>query len=648
MHRRAFCAGAGLLASVGATPLTAGVTSTADLPAARQGRLIAALDRVESVRAVKTLQHTLAQYIHHGLWREAASLFSAQGLWQRDTIARGPQAVEGALRATYGDGEDGLPPGTVHSALVLTPVVVLSPRGDRAHGRWHDITMTGKLRHSAAWAGGMWLVEYDRSPQGWRIATMRYHPFFAGSYDDGFRNVVEDLAEVPYVFTPEVAGTAQDQGGSLAAAEPHAGPLPPGIYRRIAALRLEDAARNLQGAYGYYLDRKQWPDIADLFTEDGAINVVNGPSARGRAEILNLLEARWGSAGLVKGELNDHPQFNVTIACDAGGLAATARGLELGMRGHNGAEAQWQLTTFETRVVQDAGVLKIAELRLYPEMAADYFAGWGKSDLLRLGPGGRAIAPFPDNPATGRPVALPRALTPAPAMAYGPVAGEGAVDLPEDLSAAETQLAAAAGIDAIDNLSSALGNYLNDSRWYELSLLFAEDGERVSPGAGWYRGRERIHAMQLARNGPRRRPRSFLPLHLRLQPVITMAPDGRSARMHVRLLQFNSAYQGQGSLLAGYYEDEFVLEDGRWRFRANEVEHVWRTVSLADGWARLPDGIGETLARRPDALLEAMPPDRPLTSLGYTPFPEIGPMRFHYDNPVSGRPPQEFRLPPRP
>jgi hypothetical protein len=634
-----------LLAGVGAAPLRAQVSLPQESTQARQGRLVAALQRVESARAVKTLQHTLAQYIHHGLWREAASLFSADGLWQRGTIARGQGEIEAGLRAAYGAGEDGLPPGTVHSALVLTPVVVLSPRGDRAHGRWHDITLTGQLGRSAAWAGGMWLVEYDRLPAGWRIATMRYYPFFAGTYEDGFRNLVEDLAEVPYVFTPELAGVPQDRAESLGAAEPHLGPLPPEVYHRIAALQLEDAVRSLQSAYGYYLDRKRWPDIADLFTPDGAITIADGASACGRAAILSLLEQRWGKAGLAKGEMNDHPQFNVTVTLDPSGRAATARGLELGMRGHNGGEAQWQLTTFETRLVDDGGVLKLAELRLFPDMAADYFAGWGKSDLLRQGPGARAIAPFADNPATGRPVALASGLQAAAAMESLSAGSGTAVGLPGDLDAAETQLAAAAGVDAIGNLSSALGNYLNDSRWYELSLLFAEDGERVSPGAGWYRGRERIHAMQLARNGPRRRPRNFLPLHLRLQPVITMAPDGQSARMHTRLLQFNSAYAGQSSMLAGYYEDELVLEDGGWRFRSNEVEHVWRTVNLADGWARLPDGIGKTLARRPDALLATMPPDRPLTGLGYTPFPDIGPMRFHYSNPVSGRPPPEFKLP---
>jgi SnoaL-like protein len=28
----------------------------------------------------------------------------------------------------------------------------------------------------------------------------------------------------------------------------------------------EDAIRNLQNAYGYYMDRKMWDDVTDLFT----------------------------------------------------------------------------------------------------------------------------------------------------------------------------------------------------------------------------------------------------------------------------------------------------------------------------------------------------------------------------------------------
>ena len=31
----------------------------------------------------------------------------------------------------------------------------------------------------------------------------------------------------------------------------------------------EDKVRNLQNAYGYYMDRKMWDDVTDLFTADG-------------------------------------------------------------------------------------------------------------------------------------------------------------------------------------------------------------------------------------------------------------------------------------------------------------------------------------------------------------------------------------------
>ena len=36
----------------------------------------------------------------------------------------------------------------------------------------------------------------------------------------------------------------------------------------------EDKVRNLQNAYGYYMDRKMWDDVTDLFTADGALSIA--------------------------------------------------------------------------------------------------------------------------------------------------------------------------------------------------------------------------------------------------------------------------------------------------------------------------------------------------------------------------------------
>lgn len=607
--RRRFVAG--LAASCGALALAGPAQGAARLPRTpeqRTGRLLAGIDRTESLRAIRAVQARLAQCIHFGLWDDAGELFGADGLLEWDGArAAGAEAVAGYLRTALG-GSGGRPAGMLHTQLLATPVITLDPAGELARGRWHEVRMASGEQ---AWAASLLTADYVREEGRWLIGRLTSHPIFAGSYAEGWRNVVPDLPVIPYAFTPLSTGLPASAGDG----EPVSPDKLAEAWPRLAALEAEDAARNLQAIYGYYLDRRMWDDVADLFTPDGILAIEGIGRFKGRKAIRAALE-RQGPAGLRHGELYDHPQFNTTVAVSSSTAEAQVRGLELGMVGRNGADAWWTLTSFDNHFVRREGVWTVAEMRLYPEMKADYFTGWNAPGVLdRPGP-----APAFD----------------ASAASGTPPAQTG------DLAAAETALARAAAFDAIEHISSAVGFYLNDSKWYELSRLFAEDGWRRSPQAGFYRGRDRIWQMQVTRNGPLRRPRAAIPLHLRLQPVIHVAPDGRSAKLRTRLLQFNSSFDAEGSMTGGMYEDRAVLERGVWRFELDDVDHIWRTVSYRDGWARVPEDAGERLSRPPARLLEVMPPDRPIEGPAYPPFPAIGRLPFHYRNPVSGRAPPDL------
>lgn len=598
----------------------------------RIGRLLAGLDRTESLRAVKALQTSFAQYIHHGLWNEIGALFAPDGILGWDGAMRtGPSAITAHLRETMGGGVDGLPSGAVHAQLLMSPVITLSPSGEQARGRWHEVRMANGPK---AWAASLFTADYARIDGRWRIVRLVNHPIFAGPFDTGWRNLTDDLPIIPYAYTPASAGRP--------ASETDAAPQPPDrldeAWPRLAALAAEDAARNLQNIHGYYLDRKMWDDVADLFAPDGVLAIEGTGRFQGRAAILRALK-RDGPAGLRHGELNDHPQFNLTVEVAPSGLEARVRGLDLGMIGRNGEQAAWTLTSFDNRFIKRGETWTIAEMRLYPDARADYYAGWSDGPPTEH----RRMGAFPANPASGEQILYPAGLDPVPHPFRDnvtPARPGGA------LADAETALARAAAFDAIENISSAIGNYLNDSKWYDLSRLFTTDGWRKSPSAGYYQGRDRIWQMQVTRNGPMRRPRAFIPLHLRIQPVIHLAQDGRTAKLRTRLLQFNSAHASEGSLTAGMYEDELAVEDGVWRFTLNDIDHVWLTETYAKGWARLPEGAGQALSRSPTALLQKMPPDRPIQGRAHPSFPAIDRMWFHYRNPVSGRAPPD--LLPRP
>jgi hypothetical protein len=243
---------------------------------------------------------------------------------------------------------------------------------------------------------------------------------------------------------------------------------------------------------------------------------------------------------------------------------------------------------------------------------------------------------------------------PAPARkADGPAATEpGAMtdcaalqpsDAPLDAVRARSQIDAAAATIAIDNVSNAFGNYIDDFEWEALGKLFTRDGLREAPGVGFYRDPARIQKMEEDRYGQRASPRVFIPIHGRIQPVIHVSPDGKSAKLRTRLLQFNSSPRG-GSMMGGMYEDEAKIEDGVWRLSFVEIDHYLQTRSYKDAWTNIPEGLGHRMIPRADGLLKDFPPDLPLLGEIYAPYPTIGLMWFHYANPVSGRRP-DFMTP---
>jgi len=263
-------------------------------------------------------------------------------------------------------------------------------------------------------------------------------------------------------------------------------------------------------------------------------------------------------------------------------------------------------------------------------------------------------------------VAPDRAATALPATtAYSRPAGSGRVARSPAISngriaAGEAQLRRAEAFAGAENVSNAFGNYIDDFDWNGLSRLFARKGAREMPYVGFYVGPKRIEAAEVTKWGQRRSPRTSIPIHLRIQPVIDVNSDGRSARMRTRLFSIGSSLNNAGSFSGGMYpNDQAVLEDGVWKLWSVAIdEFYYRSDTYAQGWANVS---AEPAEKVPDMLLKAFPPDIALTELGkreqgfipgsvvlnryvfngpaYPGYPSATPMWFSYRNPVSGRMP---------
>jgi hypothetical protein len=617
----------------------------AAVPGAGLARLTTQVEREEGVRAIKKLQAAYAHYLQMGMWDEVTKLYARDGelIWG-DSVSKGQEAIAATYLKGMGRGVQGLAPGRFIMILDMAPVVTTSADGKSGKGRWHELSMEAEYRKSAIWGGGIHENDYKIEDGVWKIASLHYYPLFGGAYKPGWKNVSVDPKTVPYHYTPREVATPSitlADGGTLSKAAPTAE-----LAGRIRRLNDEAEVVRLQNAYGYYVDRRMWDDVTDLFAPDGTLESAEGPRLAGRAAIRAQLE-KVAPANLGPGELNDHLQLDPVVTVDPGGLTAHVRGVDLGMVGKNGGDAWWSLAFFENDFVKKGGTWMVQAMRLYPRAKTDYYKGWGESAVpdYPLAPAGDAAPPsrlqypalaFPAisfaNPVTGAKPVYPATLQILPidwksSSARATPAG---ASLPE----LNRLLWTAAAYDGAENLATAYGYYIDEFEWSSMGQLFALKGWKELSYIGTFVGRDRVVESIYRRYGRGDgRKGTGLAIHQKVQPVTTVAPDGKSAKIHLHLFQLGSAPTPTSGEIGGIYEDRIILENGLWQIAAMDLDYVW-TSSNANGWGKVADA-----PPRPATPLKDYPADRPLRGPVSPPYPAMVPLPFHYLNPVSGRKP---------
>ena len=82
--------------------------------------------------------------------------------------------------------------------------------------------------------------------------------------------------------------------------------------------------------------------------------------------------------------------------------------------------------------------------------------------------------------------------------------------------------------DAVENLQATFGYYFDKGLWNDAADLFARNGTFEYGQSGVYIGQDRIRRALLL-FGPQGLAQGYLNNHMQLQPVIIVAPDGRTA-----------------------------------------------------------------------------------------------------------------------
>jgi hypothetical protein len=165
--------------------------------------------------------------------------------------------------------------------------------------------------------------------------------------------------------------------------------------------RVADASaiKKLQRAYGYYHDQKMWDAMADLFAQDGTIEMSQDGVYVGQKRVRQYLNSLGGGAGLKQGQLNDHLILQPVIHVADDGKSAKGRWRAVLMTGELGKRATIGEGTFENEYVKQNGVWKISKLHWYQTFMVPYEGGWAKNEDTTKGVFASKKLP-PDRPPT--------------------------------------------------------------------------------------------------------------------------------------------------------------------------------------------------------------------------------------------------------
>ena len=631
----------------------------ANVPALQQrlDQLETEVTRGEDVRAIKKLQRSYGYYVDKCMWDDVANLFAADAVANYPNgVFVGRPSIREHLIKNIGGGKIGLPDGRLYNHMILQPVIHLDAGGKTAKARWRVLAMFGSFGGTATWAEGVYEFTYVKDAGIWKIQTLDYYSGFGAPYATGWVASPGPRAggARKLAHPPDRPRTADCEGFPAACIAPFHYQSPPGtawtsgeslkgkgdareraadLIRRVTLLQDEQEIEDLQRIYGYYVDRGMWDEVADLFASDGTIEMGLRGVYTGKSRIRKFLET--AGPQVTEGVLNDHLQLQIIADVAPDGRTAQARSRELAMTGVYQGKGAWSEGVFENNFVKEGGTWKFKSLHFYPTFITDYDQGWAKDAQPAPGP----LAQFPpDRPPTQVYEIYPKAYLPPyhyPNPSIANVSGSARAakfvgDLEPAIRNAELQMERVKDYYDVENLQSAYGYYLDKNLWDDLANLVARDGTMELAQRGVYVGSDRVRGFLLnvfGRGGQQGPVEGRLGNHLQLQPVIHISPDGRTARIRVRLLQQMSS-NGRASLGAGIYENEAVKEGGVWKFT---TVHTYNTLTAKymGGWANSP---GQTMP----GPSKDFPPDRPPT-LVFAMFPKVYTVPFHYAHPVTGK-----------
>lgn len=162
---------------------------------------------------------------------------------------------------------------------------------------------------------------------------------------------------------------------------------------RITRLEDMNAIERLQRTYGYFVDKGQWTQLSELFTEDATLEIGGKGLFLGKDRVLEYMQTAFGPDGAKPGVLANHMQFQPIPDIAPDGRTGWIRS-----RAYVMSNGGWGLPLYENEYEKgDDGVWRISRLT-GPFTMYTNWEGWGKNALNNTWPD--KFDPPPDLPPT--------------------------------------------------------------------------------------------------------------------------------------------------------------------------------------------------------------------------------------------------------
>jgi triacylglycerol lipase len=319
--------------------------------------------------------------------------------------------------------------------IQLQPIVDVSPDGTTARIRSRELAMIGKYHGTGTWSEGVYENTFVKQKGVWKFASLHFYPTFITDYTKGWAKDAQPAPAASTQLPPDRPPTQTYEIYPKAhvppfhyrnpvTGEPPHYPAVGGPSREIAAAALEPMSKrvhspkvrdveaalseaertvarvkdfheldNLTSAYGYYLDKNLWNDLADLFARDGSMELAQRGVYKGQKRVREFLLTVFGRGqeGPIAGRLGNHVQMQPVIHVADDGRTAKIRVRMMQQLNFNG-RASMGGSIYENEAVKEDGVWKFSVDHTYNTWTASYDGGWMN------GVSGRVPGPSKDLP----------------------------------------------------------------------------------------------------------------------------------------------------------------------------------------------------------------------------------------------------------